>query len=325
MRNFRLLEMLAVAALLVAGCDGTRTPVDAGLQGEVNNDLCCGLDLGADVAKETASQPEVQAEVILPADLEEEIPLICCFDVVDGQPEDLEPEIAPPDIQPEYTPQEDAAFRVDSMVMTQPEFCYMMGGECLPVLSSVNDALAEAVEAGEMNVVGLFTPFGPGETVTLTMAQAECNMDDPPDSELPVGSCKFQDGAVPAEYADVVISTEAACASPGGDFSAPCFASGQADLALEFSGIVLGLSNVTVAGHVSVWPPDGKLAPGVIHGWLPEELAKTVQIQIPGGMPVVVTLFELLEHSPTQSQVVDGHNAWPVVIELTAGQVDFLQ
>jgi len=313
------LTVTLFAAMLAIACGGSKEEVDAS---EPEKDVISDVQKPEDIHFEVPSSEFI---LDIPPDVvDEEFPLPDVQAELEPLP-DLQPELEPPpDVGPDYTPLVRVAFRVNSMVFTEPAFCYMMMDNCVPVLDMVNLSLAQAVVDGEMNVVGLFEPFGPGEVSKLTMAMATCNFDDPLDGLLPMGYCTFGEESVPAEYDDVQISTEASCAAGENSFDAPCFASGEADLALEFSGIVLGLSNVTVSGHISDWPDKGKIAPGLIHGWLPEELAKTVQVQIPGDMPVSVSLYELLENSETVPQVVDGHNAWPVTIEIEAYEVGFI-
>ena len=132
----------------------------------------------------------------------------------------------------------------------------------------------------------------------------------------------FEVDSIPAQYDDVVISTGANCGAGEATMEPPCFASGEGDMALEFYGVVLGLSNVTISGHVQDWPPEGIINPGLIRGFLPEQIAKTVEVSIPGTPPIIVTIYELLENSETQPEIIDGHNAWPVTIEFTASQME---
>jgi len=319
----RIVICLATLLLLV-GCTGTgKEVVDTGGQ--------TPQDTKTDAVQDAGVEPEMRggdgAAVEDGLETPDGQPLPEAVEP-DGVPEDVQPpdvvpldvvpiDLEPADVEPEYTPQENAGFRLDTLVMTEPVFCYMMGDLCLPVLDMVNGTLGDAVAEGELNVLGVFEPFGPGQTVTLTLGQADCDQD--------LGACGYQEGVVPAVYEEVQVSTAADCASADLVYEAPCFATGEADLALDFAGIVLGLSNVTAAGTLVSWPPDGEIFPGLIHGYLPEEIAKTVQVQIPAGeMPIFLTLYELLENSETQPQEVDGHLAWPVSIEFTAAQVDIL-
>jgi hypothetical protein len=270
-------------------------------QVELSPPCCDALDSGLDGAwpEETAadepSVEEVAAEVLPDTKIEELVPLA------------------------------EAAFRIAKMEMLEPQFCYPFNDDCLPLLSEVNSMLDQDLQAGVLNLVGVFEPFGPGEVVTLTMAMADCNLDDPPSAVIPYGYCMFKDGALPATYQDVAVAAFATCGSAP-SFDPPCFATGWDDLALEFNEVVLGLSNVALSGHVADWPPDGKLSPARLSGYLPEEIAKTVQVQVPmGEMLVIVSLYKLLEMSASEPEVVDGHLAWPVVIDFEAEQVGFLE
>jgi hypothetical protein len=316
--------LIFAAALLLAACGGSgKESVDSGGAIDIPADDSTVADLLLDqaVPGDNADEGIFPDVPVLP----DEYRITETFGetpAIDVHPEEKTPEVQPTDVEPDYKPQEAAAFRIDGISMTEPIFCFMMGETCLPVLDMVNQSLSEAVADGSVNVVGLFTPFGPGENTGLMMGQALCNLDNPLDESLPEGHCTFDEESMPAEYDDVVISTEGMCGADEAQMEPPCFASGEGDMALEFYGVVLGLSNVTISGHVQGWPPDGIVNPGFIRGYLPEEIAKTVEISIPGTPPIIVTIYELLKNSETQPEVIDGHNAWPVTIEFTASQVE---
>ncbi len=51
----------------------------------------------------------------------------------------------------------------------------------------------------------------------------------------------------------------------------------------------------------------------------------SVEVFIPGDPPLAVPVYDLLKDCPTPSEIVDGHKAWPVIIDFEASEVGFLQ
>ncbi len=330
--------MLRIASsllvLLLAACSGSgRDPVDvddSDARGRQEVRSGCRLgpcdlfedDVTADAGDVTADASEDAGDATAAPD---SVPV----GDIDVQPDlpgspDVEPDVAPdvpPDVELDLPPLEGAAFRVNELTLSEPAFCLPMGDSCLPLLDEINTMLANSIVMdGELNLVGSFTPFALKEPLTLELGQALCNFEAKPVEDLPPMSCKFDPAVTPAVFENVTIAASGGCE---GGLAAPCFVTGKADFALQFADVVLGLSDATVSAGVASWPPGGDLQEGTIHGWLPEEIAKTVVVNV-GGMVPMPTLYDLLKDCPTPPEIVDGHNAWPVTLHFAAPQIDFV-
>jgi len=324
--------------LLLAACSGSgRDPVDPGDASDTRNrqEIRSGCRLGPcdmfdDDSADSSVAPDGQDALRqdgadLAADTGEND---VAADLASDAPGDLGPDVlpdiapdVPPDVELDLPPLETAAFRVNALTLSEPEFCLPMGDACIPLLGEINTMLGNSIVMdGELNLVGSFVPFKLEEPLTLSLGQALCNFEAVTVDGIPPMSCKFDPATTPANFENVTIVSSGGCE---GGLAAPCFVTGEADFALEFSDVVLGLSNATVSAGVASWPPGGDLQEGTIHGWLPEEIAKSVVVNV-GGMVPMPTLYDLLKDCPTEPKVVDGHNAWPVTLHFAAPQIGFV-
>jgi hypothetical protein len=185
------------------------------------------------------------------------------------------------------------------------------------VNNEVNQLIADTLNDPEapLDILGVFDTLDLSlDKGFMTLGQGACARNLNGEIE----QCDFVDDPPPAEFNNVLFSTEAKCMVEP-EINAHCFRTNEAEVAIKLLDIVLGLKKGLASGHFTQPPAYPTITPGVIKGFLPEAFTKTVGVEVPGfGM---VPLYDLFKDNPTSE--LDGLAGWNVELSFEASLVPF--
>ncbi|MBT9559301.1 MAG: hypothetical protein IV100_24920 [Myxococcales bacterium] len=222
----------------------------------------------------------------------------------------IEPDAGPADVAPPLGP-ETAWFRLNDMDFVAPALCLPGPGSCLDITSFANTYLgpvfSDTVEPTDI-VLSFTQPEG-STTAAVELGEGVCVR-----SGDVIVSCGIGDPPPPASF-DATVSTVDACLG----VAAPCFGTSEAlpSLAVQVGTFQIGLSNVEVAGRIIGAASDRSIEDGLLQGFLPEKIAKTLTVDAP--VFGVLSVAQLLAKAPLVS--VNGQPGWMVEFSFAATEV----
>jgi hypothetical protein len=227
------------------------------------------------------------------------------------------------------------AFRISNLQLRSPPLCYAStqanpAGGCLNVEGEANDLLSMLLDDPDepLDLVGVFDKSPLGGRSVLSFGAGICERDD----EGEVLSCALLRPAVAFEGISGSSETPCLLSEPerrnqsSVEIEAPCFVTDQAPIEVSLLGASLDLRGARVAGTLSSVDLGFDISGGHLGGFLPEEVAKTLSMDLQTGSGQgSVTLADLL-HAKARTSSADGEEGWELVLvfEATAVEVDEL-
>ena len=249
---------------------------------------------------------------------------------LDG-PEVSEPSAADAGAGPPGLPDEDGewGFRISSLQLRSPPLCYAStqsdtAGGCLNVEGEANALLSLLLDDPDepLDLVGLFggSPLGPRSI--LSFGAGSCVRE-----EGRVTGCTLLEPSV--SFEGITASSDTPCLldeperrnEAGVHIDPPCFVTEQAPLEVSLLGSTLDLRGARVAGTFALVDLGFDITGGHLGGFLPEEVARTLSMDLQtGSSQGSVTLADLL-HAKARTSTADGVEGWELVLVFEAGAV----
>lgn len=236
----------------------------------------------------------------------EDVPAIADVPDTSSEPDDTSAADVAPPLGPETV-----WFRLNDMDFVAPALCLPGPGSCLDITSFANTYLgpvfSDTVEPTDI-VLSFTQPEG-STTAAVELGEGDCVRT----GEV-ISSCEVGDTPPPASF-DATVSTTDACLG----VAAPCFATNEAlsSLAVQVGTFQIGLSNAEVAGRIVGAGPDRTIEDGLLKGFLPEKIAKTLTVDAP--VFGVLSVAQLMAKAPLIT--VNTQPGWMVEFSFAAAEV----
>jgi len=224
-------------------------------------------------------------------------------------------------------------FRISSLQLRSPPLCYASSqaeaaGGCLNVEVEANALLSMLLDDPDepLDLVGVFTRSPLGGRSVLALGAGSCAREGER-----VSSCTLHQPSVTFEGISASADTPCLLAEPerrnqaNVQIDPPCFVTEQAPFEVSLLGSTLGLRGARVAGTLAPVELGFDITGGHLGGFLPEEVARTLSMDLQtGSSQGSVTLADLL-HAKARTQTADGVEGWELVLVFEAGAVEVHQ